>query len=352
VALGIGGFPRGRVVEISGPESSGKTTIALHTIAEAQKKGMVCAFIDVEHALDTVYAKKLGVDIDHLVFSQPDSGEQALTVVDELARTGEVGVIVLDSVAALVPRAELEGEMGEAQVGSQARLMGQALRKLTGTISKANCIVIFINQLRQKIGITFGNPEVTAGGMALKFYASVRMDIRKIASIKDSAGNVRGNRVKGKVIKNKLAPPFKTAEFDVMYGSGVSRCGEIVDKAVELKIAKKAGAWYVLGQTRVQGRDAAVQFLRTHPNVMELLYKRLLEIAVADVTNGLLEQVQRELEAIVPIRIKDRVCDDLDADDTSTEAPSVDGLETDDDSMLSERKAADDIGGDGGDELN
>lgn len=316
VALGVGGFPRGRIVEVSGPESSGKTTIALHTIAEAQRQGMICAFVDVEHALDPVYAERLGVDTDNLVFTQPDSGEQALTVVDELARTGDVGVIVLDSVAALVPRAELEGEMGDSQVGLQARLMGQALRKLTGAISKANCIVIFINQLRQKIGVTFGNPEVTSGGMALKFYSSVRIDVRRIASIKDSAGNVGGNRVKAKVIKNKVAPPFKAAEFDVMYGTGVLRNGEVIDACVDLNIVKKSGAWYMIGSNKVQGRDAAIHFLKDYPNVAELLNVGLLKIFGVDRSPHLIAELIQKLEAVVPEKAE---CKDSDSDsDAST----------------------------------
>jgi recombination protein RecA len=309
IATGVGGVPLGRVIEISGPESSGKTTIALHTIAEAQKRGAACAFIDVEHALDPIYAERLGVDTQNLIFSQPDSGEQALSIVDELARTGEVRVIVLDSVAALVPRAELDGEMGDAQVGSQARLMGQALRKLTGTISKANCVVIFINQIRQKIGVMFGNPETTSGGMALKFYSSIRMDIRRIASIKDSSGNVHGNRVKAKIVKNKVAPPFKTAEFDILYGHGVSRTGEIIDMALDCDLIKKSGAWYMIGSSKMQGRDAAMQFVRDHSNVATLLGDGLMRYTKSDDAPAVLKELSAALDKLIPI--KDRTSDEV-----------------------------------------
>lgn len=261
-ALGIGGVPRGRVVEIFGPESSGKTTLALQVIAEAQKKGGLAAFVDAEHALDAVYAKKLGVDVDNLLVSQPDNGEQALEIVEVIIRSNSVDVVVVDSVAALVPRAEIEGEMGEAQMGLQARLMSQALRKLTGAVSKSKCSLIFINQLREKIGVMFGNPETTTGGRALKFYSSVRIDIRRIGAIKDGE-NVVGGRTRVKVVKNKLAPPFREAEFDVMYGEGVSREGDLIDIAVEHKIIEKSGAWFAYGGERLgQGRENVKNFLK------------------------------------------------------------------------------------------
>jgi recombination protein RecA len=261
-ALGIGGVPRGRVIEIFGPESSGKTTLALQVIAEAQRKGGLAAFVDAEHALDAVYAKKLGVDVDNLLVSQPDNGEQALEIVEVLIRSGSVDVVVVDSVAALVPRAEIEGEMGEAQMGLQARLMSQALRKLTGAVSKSKTALIFINQLREKIGVMFGNPETTTGGRALKFYASVRIDIRRIGAIKDG-DNVVGGRTRVKVVKNKLAPPFREAEFDVMYGEGVSREGDLIDIAVEHKIIEKSGAWFAYGGERLgQGRENVKNFLK------------------------------------------------------------------------------------------
>ncbi|MEW6425911.1 MAG: recombinase RecA, partial [Bacillota bacterium] len=265
LALGIGGLPRGRVVEIFGPESSGKTTVALHVIAEAQKMGGIAAFIDAEHALDPVYAKNLGVDIDNLLVSQPDTGEQALEICEALVRSGAVDVVVVDSVAALVPRAEIEGEMGEAFVGLQARLMSQALRKLTGVISKSRTVAIFINQLREKVGVTFGNPEVTPGGRALKFYASVRLDVRKIDTVKQGT-EIVGNRTRVKVVKNKIAPPFKQADFDIMYGSGISREGILVDVAADLNIINKSGAWYSYGEERLgQGRENVKEFLKEHP---------------------------------------------------------------------------------------
>jgi recombination protein RecA len=261
-ALGIGGVPRGRVIEIFGPESSGKTTLALQVIAEAQKKGGMAAFVDAEHALDAAYAKKLGVDLDNLLVSQPDNGEQALEIVEVIIRSNSVDVVVVDSVAALVPRAEIEGEMGEAQMGLQARLMSQALRKLTGAVSKSKCCLIFINQLREKIGVMFGNPETTTGGRALKFYSSVRIDIRRIGAIKDGE-NVVGGRTRVKVVKNKLAPPFREAEFDVMYGEGVSREGDLIDIAVEHKIIEKSGAWFAYGGERLgQGRENVKAFLK------------------------------------------------------------------------------------------
>jgi len=269
IALGIGGVPKGRVIEIYGPESSGKTTLATHIIAEAQKKGGIAAFIDAEHAFDKFYAKKLGVDVDNLLISQPDNGEQALEIADNLIRSGAIDVIVIDSVAALVPKAEIEGEMGDSRMGLQARLMSQALRKLTGTISKTGCCCIFINQLREKIGVMFGNPETTTGGNALKFYASVRLDIRRTSQIKDS-DEVSGNRVKVKIVKNKVAPPFRIAEFDIMFGEGISKTGEIIDLGVDFNIIKKAGSWFSYGDTKLgQGRDAVKQLLMDNPELSE-----------------------------------------------------------------------------------
>jgi recombination protein RecA len=274
-ALGIGGMPRGRVVEIYGPESSGKTTLALQVIAQAHKMGGLAAFVDAEHALDSAYARKLGVDLDSLLVSQPDNGEQALEIVEVLVRSGSVDVVVVDSVAALVPRAEIEGEMGDAQVGLQARLMSQALRKLTGVVSKSKTCLIFINQLREKIGVMFGNPETTTGGRALKFYASVRVDIRRIASIKDG-DTVTGGRTRVKVVKNKLAPPFREAEFDVMYGEGISREGDLLDLAVEHKIVEKSGAWFAYGGERLgQGRENSKAFLRDNADVLTAIEDRV-----------------------------------------------------------------------------
>ena len=267
VALGIGGLPKGRIVEIYGPESSGKTTLALHVVAEAQKAGGACAFVDAEHALDPVYAKKLGVNIDELLISQPDAGEQALEIADTLVRSGAISVLVVDSVAALVPRAELEGDMGDSHMGLQARLMSQALRKLTSSISKSNCLVIFINQIRQKIGIMFGNPETTSGGNALKFYASVRLDIRRIGAIKDK-DDIIGNQTRGKVVKNKVAPPFRTVEFDIMYGEGISKNGEIVDLGVSAEIIEKSGSWFSYNEQRIgQGRENVKKFLAENTDI-------------------------------------------------------------------------------------
>ena len=265
IALGIGGLPKGRIIEIYGPESSGKTTLALHVVAEEQKKGGVCAFVDAEHALDPLYARKLGVDLDELLISQPDTGEQALEIVDTLVRSGAVSVVVVDSVAALTPKAEIEGDMGDAQVGSQARLMSQAMRKLTASIGRSNCMVIFINQIRMKIGVMFGSPETTSGGNALKFYASVRLDIRRIGAIKDR-DEVTGNSTRVKVVKNKVAPPFRQVEFDIMYGEGISKVGELVDLGVKAGVVEKSGAWYSYGDVRIgQGRENAKQYLRDNP---------------------------------------------------------------------------------------
>jgi recombination protein RecA len=277
IALGVGGVPRGRVVEIFGPESSGKTTVALHIIAEAQKAGGEAAFIDAEHALDPVYAKKLGVDIENLIVSQPDTGEQALEIAEALVRSGAIDVIVVDSVAALVPKAEIDGEMGDAHVGLQARLMSQALRKLSGVISKSKTTAIFINQLREKVGIIFGNPEVTPGGRALKFYSSVRLDVRRIESLKQG-NEIIGNRTRVKVVKNKVAPPFKEAEFDIIYGEGISKEGNVLDVAVNIDVINKSGSWYSYGDQRIgQGRENAKQFLRENPDVCEEIESKIRE---------------------------------------------------------------------------
>ena len=276
LALGVGGYPRGRVVEIYGPESSGKTTLALHAIAEAQKQGGIAAFIDAEHAFDRFYAENLGIDLDSLIISQPDNGEQALEIADNLIRSGAIDIIVIDSVAALTPKSEIEGEMGDSKMGLHARLMSQALRKLTSTISKTNCTVIFINQLREKIGVMFGNPETTTGGNALKFYASVRLDIRRSTQIKDSSSEVKGNKTRVKVVKNKVAPPFRMAEFDIMYGEGVSKVGEIIDIGVDYEIVKKAGSWYSYEDTRLgQGRDTVIKVLKDNPELMEELEQKI-----------------------------------------------------------------------------
>jgi recombination protein RecA len=277
LAVGVGGFPRGRVIEIYGPESSGKTTLAIHAIAEAQKKGGIAAFIDAEHAFDITYAKRLGVDVENLLISQPDNGEQALEITENLIRSGAIDIIVIDSVAALTPKSEIEGEMGDSKMGLHARLMSQALRKLTGTISKTRCVCIFINQLREKIGVMFGNPETTTGGNALKFYASVRIDIRRIAQLKDG-DNVIGNRVKVKVVKNKVAPPFQQAELDIIYGQGFSKTGEIIDMGVELNIVKKSGSWFSYEDTKLgQGRDAVKALLLDNPELSEEIEKKIIE---------------------------------------------------------------------------
>jgi len=282
IALGVGGLPKGRVIEVYGPESSGKTTLAIHAIAEAQKKGGIAAFIDAEHAFDKYYAQKLGVDVENLLISQPDNGEQALEIADNLIRSGAIDIIVIDSVAALVPKGEIEGEMGDSKMGLQARLMSQALRKLTGTISKTGCCCIFINQLRDKIGVMFGNPETTTGGNALKFYASVRLDIRRISQIKDT-DEVSGNRVKVKIVKNKVAPPFRIAEFDIMFGEGISKSGEIIDLGVEYEIIKKSGSWFSYGDTRLgQGRDAVKQLILDNPELAEELENRIKEVVTGE----------------------------------------------------------------------
>jgi len=276
LALGVGGYPRGRVIEIYGPESSGKTTLTLHAIAETQKAGGIAAFIDAEHAFDRFYAQNLGVDIDNLIISQPDNGEQALEIADNLVRSGAIDMIVIDSVAALTPKSEIEGEMGDSKMGLHARLMSQALRKLTGSISKTNCTMVFINQLREKIGVMFGNPETTTGGNALKFYASVRLDIRRSTQIKDTDGTVRGNKTRVKVVKNKVAPPFKLVEFDIMYGEGVSKVGEILDLAVDFEIIKKSGSWFSYDETKLgQGRDAVKQMIKDNPDLMDELEEKI-----------------------------------------------------------------------------
>ena len=278
IALGIGGIPKGRVIEIYGPESSGKTTLSMHCIAEAQKKGGIAAFIDAEHAFDKSYAEKLGIDTENLLISQPDNGEQALEITEHLIRSGAIDIIVIDSVAALVPKGELEGEMGDSKMGLQARLMSQAMRKLTGAIHKSGCACVFINQLRQKIGIMFGNPETTTGGNALKFYSSVRIDIRRIGQIKDSPENVMGNRTKVKVVKNKVAPPFKVVEFDIMYGKGISKSGEIIDLGVEMNIIQKAGSWFSYKENKLaQGRDSVKQIIEDNPELMKELENQIKE---------------------------------------------------------------------------
>lgn len=281
LALGIGGLPRGRVIEVYGPESSGKTTLALHAVAEAQKRGGVCAFIDAEHALDPVYARKLGVDVDNLLISQPDTGEQGLEIADTLVRSGSIDVLVIDSVAALVPRAELEGEMGDSHVGLHARLMSQALRKITGSVARSNTMLIFLNQIRLKIGVMFGNPETTTGGNALKFYASVRMEIRRTGSIKER-DEVTGNHVRVKVVKNKLAPPFRQVEFDIMFGEGISKAGELIDLGVKAGVVEKSGAWFSYDSQRIgQGRENAKQFLRDNPQVADSIEKKIRDQSAA-----------------------------------------------------------------------
>ena len=296
IAVGIGGLPKGRIIEVYGPESSGKTTVALHTVAEAQKQGGIAAFIDAEHALDPVYAKALGVDIDNLIISQPDTGEQALEIAEALIRSGAIDIIVVDSVAALVPRAEIEGDMGDSHVGLQARLMSQALRKLTGAIKKSNCVAIFINQLREKVGIMFGNPETTTGGRALKFYSSVRLDVRKIDTIKQG-DKVLGSRTRVKVVKNKVAPPFKQAEFDIMYGEGISKVGDLLDIASDIDIVKKSGAWYSYNDTKLgQGRENVKKFLQDNPDLIKEIDEKVRHYYKLDETR---ENAQEEDDTLL-----------------------------------------------------
>ena len=296
IAVGIGGLPKGRIIEVYGPESSGKTTVALHTVTEAQKQGGIAAFIDAEHALDPVYAKALGVDIDNLIISQPDTGEQALEIAEALIRSGAIDIIVVDSVAALVPRAEIEGDMGDSHVGLQARLMSQALRKLTGSIKKSNCVAIFINQLREKVGIMFGNPETTTGGRALKFYSSVRLDVRKIDTIKQG-DKVLGSRTRVKVVKNKVAPPFKQAEFDIMYGEGISKVGDLLDIASDIDIVKKSGAWYSYNDTKLgQGRENVKKFLQDNPDLIKEIDEKVRHYYKLDETR---ENAQEEDDTLL-----------------------------------------------------
>ena len=296
IAVGIGGLPKGRIIEVYGPESSGKTTVALHTVAEAQKQGGIAAFIDAEHALDPVYAKALGVDIDNLIISQPDTGEQALEIAEALIRSGAIDIIVVDSVAALVPRAEIEGDMGDSHVGLQARLMSQALRKLTGSIKKSNCVAIFINQLREKVGIMFGNPETTTGGRALKFYSSVRLDVRKIDT-KKQGDKVLGSRTRVKVVKNKVAPPFKQAEFDIMYGEGISKVGDLLDIASDIDIVKKSGAWYSYNDTKLgQGRENVKKFLQDNPDLIKEIDEKVRHYYKLDETR---ENAQEEDDTLL-----------------------------------------------------
>ena len=296
ISVGIGGLPKGRIIEVYGPESSGKTTVALHTVAEAQKQGGIAAFIDAEHALDPVYAKALGVDIDNLIISQPDTGEQALEIAEALIRSGAIDIIVVDSVAALVPRAEIEGDMGDSHVGLQARLMSQALRKLTGSIKKSNCVAIFINQLREKVGIMFGNPETTTGGRALKFYSSVRLDVRKIDTIKQG-DKVLGSRTRVKVVKNKVAPPFKQAEFDIMYGEGISKVGDLLDIASDIDIVKKSGAWYSYNDTKLgQGRENVKKFLQDNPDLIKEIDEKVRHYYKLDETR---ENAQEEDDTLL-----------------------------------------------------
>jgi recombination protein RecA len=299
LALGIGGLPKGRIIEIYGPESSGKTTLALHAIAEAQKRGGTCAFIDAEHALDPIYARKLGVDVDNLLISQPDAGEQALEIADTLVRSGAIDVLVVDSVAALVPRAELEGEMGDSHMGLHARLMSQALRKITGSVSRSNTMLIFLNQIRMKIGVMFGNPETTTGGNALKFYASIRMEIRRIGQIKDR-DQVVGNQTRVKVVKNKLAPPFRQVEFDIMYGEGISKVGELIDLGVKAGVVEKSGAWFSHDSQRIgQGRENAKQFLRDHKDVSDGIEKKIRDQS-GTVANAMMTDPEPDADADSP----------------------------------------------------
>ena len=328
ITLGLGGVPKGRIVEVYGPESSGKTTVALHMVAEVQKRGGIAGFIDAEHALDPVYAGNIGVDIDNLYISQPDNGEQALEITETMVRSGAVDIVIVDSVAALVPKAEIDGEMGDSHVGLQARLMSQALRKLTAIISKSNCIVIFINQLREKVGVMFGNPETTTGGRALKFYSSVRLDVRKIETLKQG-GDVIGNRVRVKIVKNKIAPPFKEAEFDIMYGEGISRTSELVDLGVEFGILNKSGAWFSMGDTRLgQGRDAAKQYFKDHPDIADDVQKQIME-KVAEERSKLAQSHAARPSAAVPTEKAEKPADKAPRP-SSSKAVSIDADDFDD----------------------
>ncbi len=313
LALGIGGIPRGRIVEIYGPEASGKTTLALHAVASAQKSGGDAAYIDVEHALEPAYARALGVDIDSLLISQPDTGEQALDIAESLVRSGAVDVVVIDSVAALIPRVELEGEVGDTVVGALARLMSQAMRRLAGAISKNNCTVIFINQLRQKIGVMYGNPETTPGGLALKYYASVRIDVRRIETLKVN-GEMVGNRTRAKVVKNKVAPPFRAAEFDIMYGEGISKIGEIIDLGAKLELIDKAGAWYTVAGQRIQGRDGVKQFLTENPDVCDQIEQQIRDNAHKLMSPQAMKAAQASGRAVIPAPAVDVSAADFDQD--------------------------------------
>ncbi len=328
LALGLGGVPKGRIVEIYGPESSGKTTVALHMIAEVQKRGGIAGFIDAEHALDPVYAKNIGVDIDELYISQPDSGDQALEITETMVRSGAMDIIVVDSVAALVPKQEIEGDMGDSHVGLQARLMSQALRKLTPVISKSNCVVIFINQLREKVGVIYGNPEVTTGGRALKFYASVRMEVRRVEHLKNGTELI-GSHTRVKVVKNKVAPPFKQAEFDIMYGEGISRTSELVDLGVEFGILNKSGAWFSMGDTRLgQGRDAAKQYFKDHPDIADDVQKQIME-KVAEERSKLAQSHAARPSAAVPTEKAEKPADKAPRP-SSSKAVSIDADDFDD----------------------
>ena len=328
LALGIGGLPRGRIIEIYGPESSGKTTVALHSVAEAQKLGGTAAFIDAEHALDPVYAKALGVDIDSLLVSQPDTGEQGLDIAEALVRSGAIDIVVIDSVAALTPRAEIEGEMGDSFVGLHARMMSQAMRKLAGSIAKSQCVAIFINQLREKVGVIYGNPEVTTGGRALKFYASVRMEVRRVEHLKNGTELI-GSHTRVKVVKNKVAPPFKQAEFDIMYGEGISRTSELVDLGVEFGILNKSGAWFSMGDTRLgQGRDAAKQYFKDHPDIADDVQKQIME-KVAEERSKLAQSHAARPSAAVPTEKADKPADKAPRP-SSSKAVSIDADDFDD----------------------
>lgn len=328
VALGVGGLPRGRIVEIYGPESSGKTTVALHSVAEAQKLGGTAAFIDAEHALDPVYAKALGVDIDSLLVSQPDTGEQGLDIAEALVRSGAIDIVVIDSVAALTPRAEIEGEMGDSFVGLHARMMSQAMRKLAGSIAKSQCVAIFINQLREKVGVIYGNPEVTTGGRALKFYASVRMEVRRVEHLKNGTELI-GSHTRVKVVKNKVAPPFKQAEFDIMYGEGISRTSELVDLGVEFGILSKSGAWFSMGDTRLgQGRDAAKQYFKDHPDIADDVQKQIME-KVAEERSKLAQSHAARPSAAVPTEKAEKPADKAPRP-SSSKAVSIDADDFDD----------------------